>query len=66
MMRNCATLNCRNSAQPGETLCLSCEIASWQDELKVQLCGHPVSDIVQADEGTAYCSACAQDALDRR
>ena len=29
----------------------------------LQPCGHPLSAIVQADEGTAFCSTCADDSL---
>ena len=32
MTRQCATIGCRNTAQPGQTICMSCEIASWARE----------------------------------
>ena len=33
--RKCANApKCHNDAQPGERFCLTCEIASWQDEHK--------------------------------
>jgi hypothetical protein len=31
--------------------------------IAVQPCGHPLSAIVQADEGTAFCGSCADDSL---
>ena len=66
MTRICKTPSCRNTPQPGETLCMTCEIASWQDLLIIQPCGHPVASIVQTDPDTAYCGDCAREAMERR
>ena len=64
--RRCKTSGCRNTPQPGELLCASCEIASWTENLKIQPCGHSVSAVINAGEGTAYCSACLLEDIERR
>lgn len=66
MTRACKTPSCRNTPQPGEMLCMTCEIASWQDRLIIQPCGHPVASMVRADDGAAYCSECELEAIERR
>jgi len=63
--RKCETPLCRSTPQPGEMLCMTCEIASWQDRLIILPCGHQVASVIHSDDGTAYCSDCAREAMER-